>query len=52
MLEQRPGAFLWVGNGPAGPGAELHNPGYNFNDAILPAAATSLAAIAKAALGA
>jgi amidohydrolase len=51
MLEQRPGAFLWVGNGPSGPGAELHNPGYNFNDAILPAAATSLAAIAKAALG-
>ena len=49
-LEQKPGAFAWIGNGPATPGSELHNAGYDFNDAILPAAATWLAATAKRAL--
>ncbi|MCA0996853.1 M20 aminoacylase family protein [Alloyangia pacifica] len=29
MLEQRPGAIVWYGNGDS---AELHNPSYNFND--------------------
>jgi hippurate hydrolase len=46
-LEQRPGAFAWIGNGG---GAELHNPGYDFNDAILPVAANWLAATARRAL--
>ncbi len=27
-LEQKPGAFVWIGNGPAGPGGELHSPGF------------------------
>ena len=49
-LEQRPGAFAWIGNGPAEPGAELHNPGYNYNDAILPVASGWLAATARRAL--
>ena len=49
-LEQRPGAFAWIGNGPAEPGSELHNPGYNFNDAILPTASNWLAATARRAL--
>ena len=49
-LQQRPGAFAWIGNGPARPGGELHNPGYDFNDAILPVAATWLAATARRAL--
>ncbi len=48
----RPGAFVWIGNGVAGPGHEMHNPGYDFNDAILPAAATWLAMVAKRALAA
>ena len=48
FLHERPGAFLWIGNGA---GADLHNPRYDFNDAILPAAATALAAVARAALG-
>jgi hippurate hydrolase len=48
FLQQRPGAFLWIGNGEAG--AELHNPAYDFNDAILPDAAKTLAAIARRAL--
>jgi len=36
MLEQVPGAYGFIGNGPAGrPGVNLHNPGYDFNDDIL-----------------
>jgi amidohydrolase len=50
FLEERPGAFAWIGNGEARPGAELHNPGYDFNDAILPAASGWLAATARRAL--
>jgi hippurate hydrolase len=50
-LEQRPGAFVWIGNGPSDGGRELHNANYDFNDAILPAAAGYLASVAKQALG-
>lgn len=48
FLDQRPGAFVWIGNGDGG--CELHNPGYDFNDAILPAASGYLASVAKRAL--
>ena len=50
FLERCPGAFVWIGNGPSDGGRELHNPNYNFNDAILPAAARFLANVAKRAL--
>jgi hippurate hydrolase len=50
-LEQRPGAFVWIGNGPADDGRELHNSNYNYNDAILPSASSFLAGVAKRALG-
>jgi amidohydrolase len=50
-LEERPGAFVWIGNGPSDGGRELHNANYDFNDAILPAAAGYLASVAKQALG-
>ena len=33
MLNARPGAFIWIGNGP---GAGLHHPSYNFNDEVIP----------------
>jgi len=33
MLEARPGAFIFVGNGDS---AKLHHPAYDFNDAALP----------------
>jgi hippurate hydrolase len=33
MLNARPGAFIWIGNG-ASPG--LHHPSYNFNDEAIP----------------
>ncbi|MDD2876435.1 MAG: amidohydrolase [Acidiphilium sp.] len=50
-LREIPGAYAWIGNGPAAAGAFLHNQLYNFNDDILPVAANYLAATAKAALG-
>jgi metal-dependent amidase/aminoacylase/carboxypeptidase family protein len=49
-LEQRPGAFVWIGNGPAEHGRELHNSSYDYNDAILPAASGYLASVARRAL--
>lgn len=36
MLNERPGAYIWIGNGASGNGHGLHNPYYDFNDAILP----------------
>ncbi|MFD1193568.1 M20 aminoacylase family protein [Seohaeicola saemankumensis] len=33
MLEERPGAYILVGNGP---GAQVHHPEYNFNDEAIP----------------
>jgi len=33
MLEARPGAFIFIGNGDT---AGLHHPAYDFNDAIIP----------------
>jgi amidohydrolase len=36
MLEKRPGAYVFIGNG-GGPDAPMvHNPGYDFNDEALP----------------
>ncbi|KPQ30770.1 MULTISPECIES: M20 aminoacylase family protein [unclassified Halomonas] len=34
LLAERPGAYIWMGNGEAS--ASLHNPRYDFNDALLP----------------
>jgi hippurate hydrolase len=33
MLEARPGAYIWIGNGDS---ATLHHPDYNFNDEAIP----------------
>jgi len=33
MLNERPGAFIWIGNGDS---AGLHHPKYNFNDEAIP----------------
>jgi hippurate hydrolase len=52
FLKEVPGAFVWIGNGPAEGGKELHHPAYDFNDAILPTASGFLAEVAKRALGA
>jgi hippurate hydrolase len=50
FLKEVPGAFVWIGNGPGAGGCELHNPAYDFNDAILPVASGFLAEVAKRAL--
>ncbi len=52
FLKEVPGAFVWIGNGPTEGGRELHNPHYEFNDAVLPAASGWLAEVAKRALAA
>ncbi len=44
MLQAVPGAFLFVGQGP---GAALHNPGYDFNDALTPIGASLLARLVE-----
>lgn len=36
MLREKPGCYAWLGNGPGFGGCTLHNPNYDFNDAILP----------------
>lgn len=35
MLRERPGCYVWIGNGPTEGGCMLHNPHYDFNDAVL-----------------
>lgn len=35
MLEEKPGAYIWLGNGKHHPDASLHNPHYDFNNEIL-----------------
>jgi hippurate hydrolase len=40
MLRARPGCYIWIGNGHAEGGCMLHNPRYDFNDAILPLGAS------------
>lgn len=47
MLEARPGAYVFVG---AGPGAGLHHPAYDYNDAITPLGASYFARLVEAAL--
>ncbi|WP_343718301.1 M20 aminoacylase family protein [Inquilinus sp.] len=44
MLEERPGSYLYLGNGDS---AALHSPHYNFNDEILPVAARYWVALAE-----
>lgn len=40
MLEKRPGCYFTIGNGDGEGGCMVHNPGYDFNDAILPIGAS------------
>ena len=40
MLQEKPGCYIWIGNGAGELGCLLHNPGYDFNDAILPLGAS------------
>jgi amidohydrolase len=47
MLEERPGAYIQIGNGAGEGGCEVHNPGYDFNDAALPWGATLFARLVE-----
>jgi hippurate hydrolase len=48
MLNARPGAFIWVGNGDS---AGLHHPAYNFNDDVIPIGTSYWVKLVETALG-
>jgi amidohydrolase len=50
FLEEKPGAYIWIGNGGGEGGAVLHNPHYDFNDAVLPLGASYWVRLAEAVL--
>jgi hippurate hydrolase len=50
FLERKPGAYIWIGNGTAESGGMLHNPHYDFNDAILPLGASYWVRLAESVL--
>jgi hippurate hydrolase len=52
MLQQRPGAYLWIGADGETPSAPLHNPHYDFNDAALPLGAAFWVELVNAELAA
>ena len=47
MLNERPGAFIWVGNGDS---AGLHHPAYDFNDEAIPVGTSYWVRLAETAL--
>ena len=49
MLNERPGAFIWIGNGDS---AGLHHPKYNFNDDAIPVGTSYWVKLVETALGA
>lgn len=50
MLEDKPGAYIWLGAGDAVPGKMLHNSQYDFNDDILPIGTSYWARLAESEL--
>ncbi len=50
MLNEKPGAYVWIGNGPRDGGCMLHNPNYDFNDDILPLGASYWARLVETRL--
>ena len=50
MLEERPGAYIWLGSGPAPADAQLHGARYDFNDEMLPVGATYWARLVESEL--
>ena len=47
MLQEKPGCYVWLGNGSGDGCAQLHNPHYDFNDAILPIGAAYWVALVE-----
>ncbi|HEY5607521.1 MAG TPA: M20 aminoacylase family protein [Alphaproteobacteria bacterium] len=52
MLNEKPGAYVWIGNGPGTGGCVLHNPRYDFNDDIIPMGASYWARLVETKLAA
>jgi metal-dependent amidase/aminoacylase/carboxypeptidase family protein len=52
MLREKPGSYVWVGNGAGEGGCMLHNPGYDFNDDIIPIGASYWATLVEQVLSA
>jgi amidohydrolase len=50
MLQQRPGAYLWLGQRGAGHAAPLHHPSYDFNDDVLASGVRWFVEVAQRAL--
>jgi hippurate hydrolase len=50
MLQARPGAYVWLGQGGMQGGCFLHNAAYDFNDEVIPLGAGYLAALAEESL--
>jgi len=50
MLQARPGAYVFLGQGGAALGCLLHNPAYDFNDEVIPLGAGYLAALVEDSL--
>jgi len=50
MLQKKPGAYVWIGNGEGDGGCQLHNPHYDFNDEILPLGASYWARLVERVL--
>jgi metal-dependent amidase/aminoacylase/carboxypeptidase family protein len=50
MLQQRPGAYLWLGQGRKPDDVPLHHPSYDFNDDALAGGVRWFAAVARLAL--
>jgi hippurate hydrolase len=47
MLEQVPGAYIRIGNGDGEGACQVHNPGYDFNDDVLPFGAALFARLVE-----
>jgi hippurate hydrolase len=47
MLQARPGAYMVIGNGDGADAVEVHNPGYDYNDALLPIGASYFARLVE-----
>ncbi|HUH85910.1 MAG TPA: M20 aminoacylase family protein [Stellaceae bacterium] len=50
MLQAKPGAYVFIGNGGGDKAAGLHNPHYDFNDEILPIGASYWARLVERVL--
>ena len=50
MLKVKPGAYFRLGQGGAEEGRFLHNPKFDFNDAVIPTGSAMFAALVERAM--